>query len=451
MAPPLQSGQIRYSNKLISFCQSAIIDKVMTRKTRTILFIILFFLFILLAPAAVLYSQGYRFDFGEKKFSQTGGLFLKILPRQAEIYLDGKLKKKTDFFFGSALIENLLPGKYEIKVKKQGFHSWTKTLELKEKQVTDAKNIVLFPENPEFEILSSNVINFWFSPDQKKIILQEREQQGWSLKLYEIENKVKSRLVDERSISINPVDLLSLSFTKDPNEITLTAGLGEEVRYFSLKLNRTPFILIETAPPSFPSKNIVVLKEIGADIFYFTNSGHLFKNDEKLTQTPLTFLAETKYELEVFQDNIFLLEGKNLYQFEAETQSLEKIFDNTQNIKIAPDNKKLVYFSEREIWILFLKETNGSQQKQPGDKVLLLRLSEEIDDVFWLSSHYLVFNTGNFIKITETDERDGMNIVDLKPPTTTNGGGLEIFWNSFDKKLYILSKGNLYFSTSLLP
>jgi len=83
----------------------------MTKKTRTILFLICLFLFLLIAPSAIFYSQGYRFDFDSKKITQTGGLFLKVFPKSAEIYLDGKLKKKTDFFFGSILIENLLPKK----------------------------------------------------------------------------------------------------------------------------------------------------------------------------------------------------------------------------------------------------------------------------------------------------------------------------------------------------
>jgi len=157
----------------------------MTKKTRTILFLSFLTLFLLLAPAIVLYSQGYRFDLENKKLSQTGGLFLKVLPKQAEVYLDDKLSKKTDFFFGSVLIENLLPQKYKIRVRKEGFYAWEKNLEIKEKQVAEAKNIILFPENPKFNVLFSEVEKFWFSPDQKKLVLLENDVQSglWALKL----------------------------------------------------------------------------------------------------------------------------------------------------------------------------------------------------------------------------------------------------------------------------
>ena len=100
----------------------------MTKRTRTILFLICFLLFLLAAPSAILYSQGYRLDFENKKLTQTGGFFLKAEPKQVEIYIDGKLVKKTDFFFGSALIENLLPKRYKIEIKKEGYHPWEKKI-----------------------------------------------------------------------------------------------------------------------------------------------------------------------------------------------------------------------------------------------------------------------------------------------------------------------------------
>jgi len=88
---------------------------------------------------------------------QTGGLYFKVLPVDAEVYINGKFKDKTAFFTNSLLIENLLPKTYQIEIKKPGYHAWQKTLEVKEKQVTEAKNIVLILENPDFTLLSQTV------------------------------------------------------------------------------------------------------------------------------------------------------------------------------------------------------------------------------------------------------------------------------------------------------
>ena len=120
----------------------------MTKKTRTILFLICAFLFTLTAPSVIFYSQGYRFDFTSKKIVQTGGLYFKVAPRNAQVSLNGKIKDTTSVFTNSALVENLLPKTYAVEINKDGYYSWQKTLEVKEKQVTEAKNITLIPKTP---------------------------------------------------------------------------------------------------------------------------------------------------------------------------------------------------------------------------------------------------------------------------------------------------------------
>ncbi|MCK4781945.1 hypothetical protein KAS79_03455 [Candidatus Parcubacteria bacterium] len=212
----------------------------MTKKFRTILFLFFAGLFFLIAPLLILYSQGYRFDIDEKKIVQTGGFFLKVRPTGVEIYIDSKLQKKTNFLFQSVLIQNLIPKKYRIEVKKQGYFSWEKTLETKEKQVTEAKNIILIPKNPNFEILNKTTENFWFLPAQKNIILKELDENGWSLKLFNTEKEIKSYLISEQDISTKPVELFTLEFSLDSKKILLKTGLKEQLKYFIIDLTKTP-------------------------------------------------------------------------------------------------------------------------------------------------------------------------------------------------------------------
>lgn len=478
----------------------------MTKKTRTILFLSFLFLFLLIAPSVIFYSQGYRIDIDSKKITQTGGLFLKIAPKQVEVFIDGKLKKKTDFFFGSALIENLLPKKYKIQIKKEGYYSWEKNLEIREKEVTEVKNIVLIPENPNFSILTEKVKDFWFSPDEKKIILVEENEQGWALKLYDLEKDVKSHLVDELSF-ISPLrsareidekdiysklhtppppsrlggplgaNLLKLEFSPDSKEIYLNVGMKEQEKNFILDLEKGGSSLDEREIPEKP-ENIITSQTFNNDIYYLDNLGHLFKNpsvakgedegetfidyEERLTEKPFPVKPEveedksssppftaarvTEYVLEIFQNFIFLKESQTLYQFNPDSKSFEKFFEPIKDLKISPDYLKIVYFSDYEIWILSLKDYNQAAIHQAGDRVFLIRLSEKIKDVFWFNSSYLVFNARNKIKIAEIDDRDRINVVDVAEFENP-----KIFWNQFDKKLYVLSNGNLYQSGRLLP
>ena len=418
----------------------------MTKKTRTILFLICLFLFFLIAPSVIFYSQGYRVDINAKKITQTGGLFLKVIPKQVEVFIDGKLKKKTDFFFGSALIENLLPKKYKIQIKKEGYYPWEKNLEIREKEVTEAKNIVLIPENPNFGILTEGIKDFWFSPDERKIILSEDYEQGWALKLYDLEKNVKSHLIEEKDIFPGGVDLLELEFSPDSKEISLEVGMKEQIKHFTLEIDKIPPTLAESEEPLPPFENALTYKALGQDIYYLNNLGHLFKNEEKLTEKPFPVKLETEYALEIFPGFVFLHEGQILYQFNPDSKSFEKFFEPIKDLKISPDHKKVVYFSDYEIWILFLKEISNQPQRKAGDKLFLIRLSEQIKDCFWLNSDYLIFNAANKIKIAEIDDRDRINVVDVAEVENP-----KIFWNKNDKKLYILSNGNLSQSGKLLP
>lgn len=160
----------------------------MSKKTRAILFIVCLFFFLLTAPSVILYSQGYRFDWEKKKITQTGAFYFKVSPKNADIYINGKFKKRTSGITDSVLIKNLLPNRYEVEITstKEGYYSWKKTLEIKEKQATEAKNIILFPENPNFVLVATttkaidgilaeiNILeelkNSKLSPDEKKVV-----------------------------------------------------------------------------------------------------------------------------------------------------------------------------------------------------------------------------------------------------------------------------------------
>ncbi|MDD5145898.1 MAG: hypothetical protein PHF44_03610 [Candidatus Pacebacteria bacterium] len=423
----------------------------MSRKTRTILFSVFVFLFFIISPVAVLYSQGYRFDFANKKITKTGGIFLKISPKQADIYIDGKPLKKTDFFSGSALLGNLLPKTYKISVKKDGFQIWEKNLEVQGKEVTEAKNIILFPEKAQFSFLSKGIQDFWVSSDGKKVVFKETDSNGWALKLYNLEKNVKSHLIGEKEIYAKGADFTSLEWSQDQKELYLKVVMKEQEKNFALKLDRTPPALVEKIATSLP-ENIIVSQKYNNDVYYLNNLGYVYKSDatfspeEKINETPFPVQQETEYNLIIFSNYIFLKENQALYSFNSDSKSFEKIFEGIRDLKISPDNKKIVYSSDSEIWVLFLEDQNEQPQRNAGEKVFLTRFSENIGDVFWLNSDYLIFNIGDKIKIAEIDNRDRVNIYDLGEFTSP-----KIFFAQNSKKLYFLSNDSLSFSENLIP
>lgn len=423
----------------------------MTKKSRTILFLSLAVLFLISAPAIVFYSQGYRLDFENKEIKRTGGIFLKAFPKQANVFISGTSKENTDFFWGSILVENLLPGKYQISVSKESFHPWQKNLEVEEGMVTEAKNIVLFPKNPLFQTLSGNVEDFWVSPSQDKIVLKENSENYWSLKLYETESRVKSHLLKESDISPEKSELLNLEFSEENPEIVLEIGLAEKAKKFLVRINKTPPEILENPTSSLSHESFIAKKESEKGDYVLKETGHLFFGEELLTQSPFPVKQETEYKLEAFGDFIFLKEADSLYMLKSGVFEIFK--EGIKKLKASPNLEKVFCLTENEIWTVFLGEKQASPKREKGQETFLGRFSQKIKDCFWLNPDYLIFSldepfgkseSAEEIKIIETDDRDAVNII-----TLAKFEDPKIFWSAEEKILYVLSENNLYFSDSL--
>lgn len=186
-------------------------DRKMTKKARTLLFAACLILFVLVAPIIIAYSQGYRFDFETKRIVQTGGIYVKAMPRNVNVYINGKFKKTTSIFTNSCLIENLLPKTYNVEVKKQGYHTWQKNLTVWETQVTEAKNILLIPENPNFTVLTSeeqeiiditSQIDCSATSSDKKKLIEANEHEIW-ISFIKTPNNQESLIESEDKIFLN--------------------------------------------------------------------------------------------------------------------------------------------------------------------------------------------------------------------------------------------------------
>ncbi|MBI5358386.1 PEGA domain-containing protein [Candidatus Amesbacteria bacterium] len=113
--------------------------------------ILLFLLSLILVPtvtvAVILFARGYRFSLKQQTFQATGLLSATSLPTGASIYVNGELKSATDTTL------NLVPGIYQIKIKKEGFSLWEKQLKIEPEVVTRASPL-LFPSVPSLKAVT---------------------------------------------------------------------------------------------------------------------------------------------------------------------------------------------------------------------------------------------------------------------------------------------------------
>ncbi len=473
----------------------------MPKTKKTILFIFLLSLFCVIAPLTVFYSLGWRFDWINKRVTQPGIFYFKIWPKSSQIYINGSQEKKTDFFFGSALIDNLTPKKYVIEIKKDGFFSWKKTLEITKGEATEAKNILLFPVENKFNIISNQTNNFFVSQDEKKAIIQEfvetsTNKSSWFLNNFDIARNLKVPVLSADDLAkINPqktaapLKLINVKFSFDSNKILLETSLAKNVSFYLLELDKTPIALnyinlpnpeiiqevyfnpennqqilflqsnsifkkdlTSKTIPALVKNNIVYFYATEKNIFYIDNAGFLtktdfgFLQDQKLNTSPIKLADNADYKIYSLNSYVFLKENNTLYELNNKTSAFDDIISPFKNGDFSRDGKKFVYFTDNEIWILFLTDSYEQPEKKAGEKISLARFSSDLNNIFWLNDYYLIFSEGNKIKIAEIDNRDSVNIYDIGDYSNP-----KIFWSADNRELFTQSGNDFYYLLNLAP
>lgn len=464
----------------------------MTRRQRTILFLGVAILFLITTPGIILYSQGYRFDWTSKKLTKTGALYLRTIPQSATVTLDGKIAKRTNFLFGSVLIDNLIPKKYTVQITKAGYHPWEKTLEVKEAMVTEAKNVILFPLEPGFKPLFENVLAVWPAPNTQELLLHTTDEGIWKLLRLNSQNNADTVLVEQQ----NPAqELHNIAWDQNSQKILLSVSSKEQIQnsiYLLSETERCPkgicsldFLGQGVEKIAFvptQKEKIVVLKQIRNSLVLFeadymnkkiisplgTNvstfgvrknsvvwlehTGAFWEKSllpntqaQLLSNNAMVVDQETPYEIFFLGENIFLRAGETLFQWKSDERIFEEIFSQTKEISPAPDNQKIAVTNNSEIWIYFTNEEFEQPMRMQGEKLFLTRFSKKPENLQWIGSHHILFSVGETIKIAEIDERDRINIIDIgqfpKP---------KLFWSEPRKTLYLQSENKLYVSEKLI-
>ncbi len=98
-----------------------------------------------------MYASGYRFSFspGKVGIAGTGLLVATSEPNGAQVFIDGHLTTATDSTI------NLPPGTYSVKIIKQGYLPWQKTIKI-DKEVVSKADALLFPTAPKLDSITDD-------------------------------------------------------------------------------------------------------------------------------------------------------------------------------------------------------------------------------------------------------------------------------------------------------
>ncbi len=114
---------------------------------RLFLTFIIILILIAATTAIVAFGRGYRFDIGKKEVTSTGILAVASFPEGASIFINGRLTSATNNSI------NIPPGRYDLKIVKEGYISWQKRIVVKGEIVTKV-DVLLIPLSPSLRPLT---------------------------------------------------------------------------------------------------------------------------------------------------------------------------------------------------------------------------------------------------------------------------------------------------------
>lgn len=127
----------------------------MSKGTKTFILIASFASFFILTYLIVLYAYGYQFNFENLKWVETGGLLIKANMDGVEVFIDGEFQGKTSFLSDTFVKKNILPGEYNITLRKNRFPDLNKNIKIKSGEAVQLTHIYL-PDQEEIKDFIKN-------------------------------------------------------------------------------------------------------------------------------------------------------------------------------------------------------------------------------------------------------------------------------------------------------
>lgn len=365
--------------------------------------------FCVVTPILILYARGYKFDYSSKRLLKTGSLVIKTEPAKAAVVLNGKPVSKSET---PATLRFLLPGDYDVTVKKDGYQAWTKRLTIKSQLVTwanqDRETVTLFYDSPK-EAFSDNA-DYATGSRPENNVLFIKQGQLYSISPDQSNPTEVAKFSDlapfNPTVSLAPDNIYQL--VKNRGNLKLTA---DQLNQLGRIESNGGYTALTLSGNLYFQPNGGSLAQVAAGVDAFTLSGnelwYLQKGSLIRLNLKLNISETIKPSVPQSSDSriirtsnyVFLIIDRSLYSINGE---VAKIYDGVDYAEWDGAAQKLVFGNGNEVSIY-------DPLKLSTD--LILRSSSTIEDpIVNDRTGYLFFYNENKIKAIELDGRDHRNI-----------------------------------------
>jgi hypothetical protein len=463
-----------------------------SKRTSRLFFFCLAVFFIATAPLIVFYSFGYRYSLDKGIFIYGGSITIKSNPQTVNIMIDnGSVSQRRVSFINNYYhIDGIRPGVHQISVSVDGYATWKKTAEVHSGISTEFWNVLLTRNSyPETPITDNETGRFFPSPKNDFIALTHQSDSSFSVSLFDIGNKSDEEYFSSSTYQLTSNKKENIEWAPQENKLLIPVEKDGEKNYFIVNIkdksaskltdlakmndihnvrwdsNRKNFIYFQSRDNLYqmdteqPAELALVSEHIsdydlsGSQIYIFRNDSGIiyrlsnsnFNDSNQITTSPPEEMANPDYQITVYDEKrIAMINNKTkdlfIYNEGDDDTYFRELGNNIEDIQFSNDGKKLLYWSDQEIFAYFNRVWEVQPVRKENESLNITRYSQKINNVQWSKDYeHIIFSVGNYLKVAELDHRDRHIIMDVLTNLDEDSNAVADFSNN---QIYISGKAD---------
>lgn len=435
---------------------------------RRVFFWVLVALFFVVTPLLISYALGYRYSFQRGVFVYAGSLTVSSNPKTINIRIDAQPapKGKQGYLNNSYHIDGVHPGEYLLEASSPGFSSWSKRVQVHSGVSTEFWNVLLARDSYEAKELSGDGVQRFFLSPRRNVVAYTLEKDGeFSIAVlntetnevrqifasrewrYEGNGKENIEWSPQSDALIIPVVSFGTNVESGKKQYVIvyletgaTVKLADIVsipdihavrwspsqRNFIYFISESKLFRVDISNPAqaliisddvsgydVGSGSLTVIQKTNALLFRYALNGESVR---QISAAPLfdAILDDTSRVVAYDEQRIAVLRSDgtlSMYNEGAHETYSGKIGNAVMDVQFSDDGKKLLYWSEKEIFVYYLRDWEAQPRHLEGEILDVARFFDPVRNVHWTKDYeHVLYVHDGFIKGIELDKRDKQNI-----------------------------------------
>lgn len=418
----------------------------LTKTKRRIIFYLAILVFFILAPLIILYSIGYTVDVKTRTILSTGGIFVKTNQAGFKLYINNTLERETSFLSTGALVTDLKPDLYVVRIEKEGFRSWQRVVHVERETISEFRSALLFPKNiREKELLDlsrrgltvdtfhalqgspwvilrtpekrgltylfnrasglfdavETFSDFRWDPVGKRLLVKRENPVRWSLVLL-----AQGRLREEQMpLPRNLGTIVSADFTPGvSDEFFILNAEGALYQFSKTRRSASPIL---SDIHSFSPETTRLLFVTGKG--FFASADLDGKNVENYGHKGL-FLTEKPAQMQMSsKGDVFVIDsGGGFFLRQRDEPEIAPISGNVLGAEFSASGDKILFWSTNIITVMWLEDELRQPLRKAGTRERILSLPDgALQFAHWYGDNetHIIFAAGKFVGVTDLDTR----------------------------------------------